>query len=135
MLQQCDDDSNFFDDDNNWDDPDKPVMEGSDDEFSDFEVNESDDIARSPHFTTNQSKCSIIKWLYRHVSYHLCKLLLLHQVRASELPRPPRLFISSVPNCRQLFSSKGRLWLVFHTRPEIVKETNIYARKMMGAEK
>ena len=42
VLQQCDDGSDFSDDDN-WDDPDEPVMEGSDDEFSNLEMDESND--------------------------------------------------------------------------------------------
>ena len=43
VLQQCDDGSDFSDDDDNWDDPYKPVMEGSDNEFSDLEIDESND--------------------------------------------------------------------------------------------
>ena len=45
MLEDVDD----VDDDEDYDDPDEPVMEGSDDEFSDLELDEDDtDIDLSP---------------------------------------------------------------------------------------
>lgn len=42
VLQQCDDSGDDCDDD--WDDLDEPIVEGSDDEFSDLDENDSNDI-------------------------------------------------------------------------------------------
>ena len=35
-------DNVFLDDDDDFDDPDEPVMEGSDDEFSDLDIDDND---------------------------------------------------------------------------------------------
>ena len=52
---------NVFSDDEDLDDPDEPMMDGSDDDFSDLEVDEDEDDIDSAMDTTGTQGLTVLK--------------------------------------------------------------------------
>ena len=101
-------------------------MEGSDD---DLEVNEDD--TEDSSFSTN---CSFFKWLSRQVGNQAVTSTWSTQVNRLNLHD----FLSPVGPTVDISSSPMDVFSLFFTQDlleEIVKETNSYARTVMGAEK
>ena len=66
-----------MDDDQDYDDPDEPVMEGSDDEFSDLELDEEETDA-DVDLPPPSSCCPPAHQLHYHHPHRLALCLILH---------------------------------------------------------
>ena len=126
VVLQCDDSDEDLDD--CMDDLDEPIMDGSDDEFNDLEGNESDDeteaddLDSSPDPTLNASSPGPSGSMWTMTTKHI-------PIQPFTSPTGPTEDISTSPiEVFDLFFSPDLM-------DEIVKQSNTYAKTVMGPEK
>ena len=136
MLQQCDDDSDFFDDDDNWDDPDEPVMGAmmSSVTWKSMRVTTLHAALTSPPTSPSAPSSSGSTDMSATTSASCCSYTRSEQVNCHnhhDFSSPVCLTVDSSSSPKDVFG----LFFTQDLLEEIVKETNSYARKVMGAEK
>ena len=143
VLQQCDDGSHFSDDDDNWDDPHQRVMEGSDDEFSDLEIdgsNDNTDSHTAPSYLASPPASPSAPSSSDTVGMSATTSASSHSTTWSERVNHLNLqdFSSPAGPTVDLSSSPLHVFGLFFTQDlleEIATQTNSYSRTVMGAEK